>query len=179
MDIVTTFSGDEYLAVGAVVERFFKFCTPEADPQLLIFMGGIGTGKTTLRRKLPLNKYVQYDCVEISQAVINVFGKGNPRIREYIALASDIVFKDSINNKRNMAIEIIGGDADALKLITDKMKDIGYAVQLDFIECDPAEAYKRHIKAVQEDPEYSSAYYSQGATMDSFLHHDLKALLMD
>jgi hypothetical protein len=179
MEIVTTFSGDEYLAVGAVVERFFKFCTSEKDPQLLIFMGGIGTGKTTLRRKLPLNKYVQYDFVEISQAVIHVFGKDNPRLGEYIALASDIVFKDSINNKRNIVIEIIGEDANALITITDKMKDIGYEVQLSFVECDPAEAYQRHLKAVQEDPEYSSAYYSQEATMNPFLNHDLKALLMD
>lgn len=176
---VTSFSGEEYLAVAAVVKNIFTACKPEDPPKFVIIMGGVGAGKTTLRREKYGRNYVHYDFDEICLAVIKVFGKDHPRLVELLALASDIVFKDSIHNKRNIVIEIIGNDEVVLKMVIDKMVAIGYQVHVELVTCDIAEAYQRHLKAVKEDPEYSSAYYSQDATLNSFLSYDLEKLLLD
>lgn len=55
----------------------------------------------------------------------------------------------------------------------DGFKAIGYDIHLDFIYCDPVEAYKRHVKAVAEDPNYVSAFYAQDVTL-SYLYQYLE-----
>ena len=47
----------------------------------------------------------------------------------------------------------------------DAVKKLEYDIHIDFVDCEPIEAYKRHVKAVMEDPDYVSAFYAQDVTL--------------
>lgn len=83
-------------------------------------------------------------------------------------MASDMILRESLENKKSIVIEIIGDNYDVITPVIDKMKENGYEVSVKGITCDPAEAYKRHLKAVKEDPEYLSAHFTQEATLSFF-----------
>lgn len=174
---VTSFTADEYLAVGAIVEKYFRFADSEKEPQFFIYVGGIGVGKTTLRRQEHGNEIVHFDPGAISVDLSKVFGKEHQRLKDYVSLGTDIVFKDAIRNKRSMAIEVTGNEIEPLRMVINKVTAIGYKVQFRLVECDIAEAYRRHHYAVETDPDYLSAYYLQDATCAPFIDYDLSRIL--
>lgn len=88
-------------------------------------------------------------------------------------MASDMILRETLKSKRNIVIEIIGENKDLIDPLVNKMKEIGYELSLKFIECDPTEAYKRHLSAVKEDPEYLSVHLTQEATL-SFFYQQLE-----
>ena len=79
-----------------------------------------------------------------------------------------MILKESLSVKKNIVIEIIGDNYDVIVPVIDKMKKNGYDVLVNGITCDPVEAYERHLKAVKEDPEYLSVYFTQEATLAFF-----------
>jgi len=79
-----------------------------------------------------------------------------------------MILQESIGAKKNIVIEIIGDNEKIIIPVIDKMKEIGYETSLEIIHCDPVEAYKRHLKAVEEDKDYISSYFTQEATLSFF-----------
>lgn len=167
------FTGDEYIQIVKIAEPFWKRGISKNPPDFAIVMGGVGSGKTTLRRQKFADGYVNFDFGEIYNAIKKTFGEDNPKLADYTVLASDMILRESLENKKNIIIEIIGENKDLIDPLISKMKDIGYEISLEFIDCDPAEAYKRHLKAVKEDPEYLSAHFTQEATL-SFFYQQLE-----
>lgn len=53
-------------------------------------------------------------------------------------------------------------------VLQSKMKDIGYKISIEFIFCDPTEAYNRHLKSVKENKEYQSVYFTDETTLSFF-----------
>ena len=160
-------TGQEYIKIGELAKPFWENGISEDPPKFVIFMGGVGSGKTTLRRQNYATGYVHFEFGEIFNAVKKVFGEDNPTLSVYASFAGEMILSESIENRKNMVIEIIG-DNDLIDPVINKMKEIGYEVSLGIIKCDPAEAYERHIKAVMEDPEYISAYFSEASTLSFF-----------
>lgn len=162
---VAQFSGEEFLKIGEVAQSFLERGVSDASPKFVIFMGGIGAGKTTLRRQQFAEGYVHFDFGEIYLAFKKAFGKDHPRLQEYVAVATDMILRESIDSKKNIVIEIVGDNYDAIKPVIEKMRGIGYEISVQGITCDIEEAYKRHLKAAAEDWDYFSAYYSQAGTL--------------
>ena len=176
MDIINDkkikeFDGDEYIKIGDIVKPFWEQGISEKPPRFVILMGGIGSGKTTMRRKFLGEGYVNFDFNEIDKAIKDFIGKDYPRIIEYSVLACDIILKESILEKKNIVIEIIGDNYEQIAPVITKMKELGYDVKLIPITCDIEEAKKRHLLATKEDKDYMSAYYSQDLTLFSFFNY--------
>ncbi len=88
-------------------------------------------------------------------------------------MASDMILRESLENKKNIVTEIIGDDYEVIAPVLDRMKEKGYEVSIKSITCDPTEAYKRHLEAVKNDSEYLSAHFTQEATL-SFFYQQLE-----
>lgn len=162
------FSGEEFVQIGKIAKLLWERGTTENPPKFVVFMGGIGSGKTTMRRRQFASGYVHFDFGEFYTAIKKVMGEDNPKLTAFTALASEMILQESIEGKKNIVIEVIGEALCPITPVIDKMKEIGYAVSLNAITCDPAEAYERHMKAVDEDKDYISAYFTQEATLSFF-----------
>ncbi|MEX0998649.1 MAG: hypothetical protein WD000_01620 [Thermodesulfobacteriota bacterium] len=160
--------GAEELKVRKVVETFLNPGVSENPPQFVIVMGGVGAGKTTTRKQQYAEGYVHFEFGEIYIAVRNILGGNNPKRKKYAVLASDLILKESIREKKNIVIEIIGDNYDIIEPITDKMHGIGYEISMQQVTADVAEAYNRHLEAVEKDESYISAYFTQEATLAAF-----------
>lgn len=167
---VVHFSGDEFIQIEEVARPFLEKGLSERPPNFVIVMGGVGSGKTTLRRQQFGQGYVHFDFGDIYTAMKNAVGENNPKLTSCAALASDLILQGSFNEKKNIVIEIIGETTNLITPVIDKMTEIGYKVHLRYVECDPTEAYTRHLKAVEEDKDYLSAHFTQEATLSSFYH---------
>ena len=164
------FSSEEYTEIGNIAKPFWENGISEKTPKFVIFMGGVGVGKTTIRRQKYSEGYVNFEFAEILNAIKTEFGEDNPKLTGYAQLAGDMILQESIEAKKNIVIEIIGENYDVVIPVINKIEEIGYKVEIQAIGCDPEEAYKRHVKAVKEDPEYLSAHFTQEATLSFFYH---------
>jgi hypothetical protein len=127
-----------------------------------LFTGGVGAGKTTVRHQKCGKDYVHLDAAEIFAN----FAKGKTyefptAFEEPLELIGDLIAKQAIEQKRNIAMEVIGNSLEDSRALIDAMKSVGYKVHLANIQCDPVESYKRHINAVQTDVNYVSAFHTQ------------------
>lgn len=161
-------SMEDFKRLGRIIDSFTERGVSEIPPKFVIVTGGIGSGKTTLRRKKYATSYVHFEYGEILSAIEKEFGEDNPKLYSYAELASDMILRESLEKKKNIVIEIVGENEDVLVSLTRGMKEIGYNNSLNYVDCDPIEGYRRHLKAVKEDPEYSSIYFSQEATLSFF-----------
>lgn len=164
------FSGDEFLQISEIAQTFLKTGAIGNPPKLVIFMGGVGSGKTTIRKQQFTSDFVHFEFGEIYTAVKKAVGEDNPKLTSFVNLACDLILRESIETKKNIVTEIIGDNKDVIEKLAEGMKGLGYVVDLRFIHCDPAEAYKRHLKAVEEDKDYLSAHFTQEATLSYFYH---------
>lgn len=169
----TKFTGEEYIQIGNVAKPFWECGNSEQPPKFVIFMGGVGVGKTTIRRQEYSTGYVNFEFGEIYNAIKKEFGEDNPKLTSYASMASDMILRESLESKKNIVIEIIGDSYEVITPVIDKMKEIGYEIEIKAINCDLEEAYKRHLNAIKEDPEYLSAHFTQEANL-SFFYHQLE-----
>jgi len=161
-------SPEEFSKVKGIIDPLLALGATSDNPQFAILMGGVGSGKTTTRKKDYSDGYVQFDYGEIQIAVQNFFGEDNINISGFTSLACLLLLNEAISQKKNMVIEVIGDDKYPLEPVIDGMIALGYKVTMKFVECDPVEAYKRHLKDVADDMDYISAYYTQGPTLSFF-----------
>jgi hypothetical protein len=146
--------------IAREIERHFPPHTIPSfgRPKFIIFSGGIGSGKTTERRKPCFQGDVTVDACEIFCSLTDgghgEFGKDY--LHEMNAIGSGVLER-AVMEKRNIVMEMIGAEAERLKGFTDSILSFGYQVQFQAVECEPAEAYERHVNAGINDPSYISA----------------------
>jgi predicted ABC-type ATPase len=132
------------------------------NPTFVLIMGGVGAGKTTLRKDKLSKGYVVIDA---GQLFTNLGGTENHQFgvdfEEPMDLIGGALVSQAIKERRNIVTEIIGASVEEAKSIIDAMKLVGYKISLQHVQCDVTEAYNRHLKAVNTDPNYISSYYSQ------------------
>lgn len=167
------YTWEEILAINLKAEAYIKNGDVSDKPQFVLIAGGVGAGKTTLRRKEYGKGYVNLDFGETFLA----FEKENfwelekeneSKMAMFAALTCTIVLWRSIKERRNIVIEIIGDDYFAVKFITDMMLSAGYKIKMCPIYGDINEAIARHKQAVKDDPDYISAYHSEPPTISTF-----------
>lgn len=159
-------SQDEKITSYNLNEEINKFLDESSfadkdGPVFVLIIGGVGAGKTTLRKDKFSKGYVVIDAGLIFQNLggteLHEFGRDFMEPMDILGWA---LVKRAIKDKRNIVTEIIGSAVEAESII-NSMKSLGYRTNLQLVECDPIEAYKRHLAAVQTDPNYISSYFTQ------------------
>ncbi len=150
------------------IEKYFNTSSLPQDgqPTFVVFTGIIGSGKTTIRRESCSKGYVTLDACEIFCSLTNgghgVFGKDF--FDEMNAIGAGVLDR-AVQEKRNIVVEQIGSEPGVLETFVAFTKDLGYKLDIRLVECEPAEAFKRHVEACQNDPSYISAYNAEPALL--------------
>ena len=168
MDTKIELNTEEFKKIGEIAKPILERGISENPPKFVMFMGGVGSGKTTIRRQQFASGYVHFDVGEINNAIKKEIGEDNPKLESFVTWACGTILQECINERKNIVIEIIGDNKDVITPVIDKMKEIGYEVQLMPVYCGVEDAYARHLNAVKEDKEYLSSYFTQEATLYFF-----------
>ena len=134
----STFSID----VGAEVERFFDDSSipHEQQPRIVILMGGVAGGKTTIRKKHYSTGYVLVDAAEIFLSLSRGGYFPFPTaFEEPMDIIGSLVARRAIAERRHVVTEIIGAKYES-------------------ITCDVEEAVQRNRN---RDDDSISAYYAE------------------
>lgn len=164
-------SGKDFLQLEAVAKTFYEKGRTENPPKFVIFTGGVGAGKTTERKRDYAEGYVNFDLAEIHAALKKAIGENNQNLAAYGSQVAGMILSEALEKRRNIVIEIIGADHLALAPIMDKIIAAGYKIEIKFILADVAESYKRHLKLVEDDPNYLSSFFTEEATLTFINHH--------
>lgn len=164
-----TFRDDEVKQLFELTDVLCAGAEPHDEPELVVCLGTIASGKTTFRRRELGRGYVQLDELEALVAVTRALGRRHPRFADFLRAARTAALERAIAEKLSIAIELV--DAELLLPLLDSMKALGYRIVVRHLEIDPAEGYRRHVKAVEEDPEYLSAYFTEEDTVELFYRH--------
>ena len=155
--IIANLSQDE------LIDSFFDNSQPNQEaPRAVIIMGGVGSGKTTMRKNEFASGYVQIDGSDIFSKIVKEESADD--LDQYLPTIDEIgqqIMHRAVKERRNLAIEHIGDDASEMESIVDKLNEIGYQVDLRFVDCDTTEAYLRHLKATDSDYHYLSCYFTK------------------
>jgi hypothetical protein len=160
-------SGEEYIKIAEIVIPFLNDKKSDDPPKFAIFMGGPGSGKTTIRRR-DFSDYVNIEFGEIHTAMTKEFGADHPKLSIFASLACDTILRESLEDKKNIVIEIIGDNMEMIDPVIEKMMEIGYKISIQPVYCDISEARERHLKAVKEDENYLSVYFTEKPTLSIF-----------
>jgi hypothetical protein len=104
------FTGEEFIQIGEIARPFWERGTSENPPKFAIVIGGIASGKPTMRRQKYAEGYVHFDYGEIHSEIGKAVGRDNERLGMYAALACDLILRESLAPRKNIVIEIIGED---------------------------------------------------------------------
>ena len=128
------------------VERFFDDSSLiyVDRPRLVLFLGGIAAGKTTLRRQWFPDRYVVVDAAEIFRNLSRGLPYGFPGpFAGIIDILGRLVVQRAIAERRNIVTELIGADRESTIALYNAMLSIGYAIETKAITCSPQEALLR------------------------------------
>jgi dephospho-CoA kinase len=130
------------------------------QPRAVILMGGIASGKTTLRKQKYSRGYVLIDAgdmfLNLSRGEFLPFPGSLESAMEVVGQAAT---KRALSERRNIVTEIIGADQQPTEQLTRSLATIGYKVEIVLLTCGPEEATKRN--AARNLEESISAFYSQ------------------
>ena len=165
---IAKFSGEEYLQIADAIRPFMESAIAGEPPKFVVLMGGVAAGKTTIRKAQYASDYTNFEYGEVYVAIEKAFGKDHPRLGEYGLFASNLILGDSLENRKNIVIEIIGGEEtkDSLIAVIDAMRGRGYDIAITPVIADVVESYQRHLKAVDNDPDYISSHFTEKLTLD-------------
>ncbi len=133
---------------------------PKNDqPEFIIIMGGVCAGKTSLRKSKYQMGYVNIDAgeifIELSKGEYYDFPSHLEDKMNQIGLSK---MRESIKDKKNIVIEIIGADYESVKELLDLSDKIKYSHKVDYLECDMNEAWHRNVSRGNDN---ISAHYCE------------------
>jgi len=127
--------------------------------KLTLIMGGVCAGKTTLRRKEYKEGYVNIDASDIFLDLCGEEFLDFPSIHEdKMEEIGGKMAIDALQNKNDIAIEIIGDNEDILLKLIKKIEVLDYKVNLVGVTCSLEEAIERNENRDNDDV---SAHYTQ------------------
>lgn len=120
--------------------------TKNDQPEFIIIMGGVCSGKTILRKNKYSNGFANIDAgeifIELSKGEYYEFPSHLEGKMNQIGIEK---MRESILGKKNIVIEIIGAEYESVKELIELAEKIGYSCKVDFLECDMDEAWQRNI----------------------------------
>lgn len=151
----------EEFDIAAESDSYFddSSLSKEAQPRIIILMGGTGAGKTRRRKKLYSTGYVLVDAADIfiklSRGAYLPFPKA---LQTPMVAIGILVARRAVEERRHIVTEIIGADFDPTKGLIDAMGAIGYDVKLDYVSCDIQEAWNNNVNRGDDN---ISCYYAE------------------
>lgn len=146
---------------GVVESHFDDSSLTEAgqQPHLVVIMGPVAAGKTTVRRQRYGTGHVLVDAAEIFIRLSAGTYYDFPSVLEgAMSRVAEQVADRAIAERRNVVTEIVGMDEDSAKALIGDFRSINYAVQVDYVDCDVDESVRRN--AARGDDSVS-AYYAE------------------
>jgi Zeta toxin len=148
--------------INAEVDRLFDDSSIPKDgepPAAIIFIGGPGAGKTTIRKQKYSSGYVSIDAgdifVSLSQGKFYPFPDG---LEEPLNFIGQLVADRALSERRNIVIELIGADVKPIEQLVEALKTIGYKPKGVVIMCEFEEAHRRNLARSDDN---ISAYYAE------------------
>lgn len=133
--------------------------TKNKQPEFIIVMGGVCSGKTTLRKNRYADRYVNIDAgeifIDLSQGEYYDFPSHLEEKMNQIGLMK---MRESISTKKSIVIEIIGAKSEIVEEIIELSKKINYTSKVVYVECEIEEALQRNINRGNDN---ISAHYCE------------------
>jgi GTPase SAR1 family protein len=129
-------------------------------PKLVLILGAVAVGKTTLRRQKYTSGYTYIDAgdifIELSKGEYYDFPS---HLEQKMIEKGRKLMKDSIKKRHNIVLEFPGSEYDSVEEIINLAKQLGYECSLEMLQCDIELAWERNIN--RGDDNISSYYYEQ------------------
>ncbi|HUL45579.1 MAG TPA: zeta toxin family protein [Steroidobacteraceae bacterium] len=118
----------------------------QTQPRFVLLLGGVCTGKTSMRKATYSKDYVVLDAGEIflnlSRGEYYEFGEMFEQPLDMIGYG--VAYK-AIRGRRNIVTELIGSDYGPTKSVIDAMQSLGYKVEVIGVDCDLEVAMARNL----------------------------------
>lgn len=161
-------TNDEFEYLSKIVDELLAKGDHSQEPNFIIMCGGVGSGKSTIRKQKYNEGYVVIDAGEVYLKLTDNEKNKIDKIDAFIDFVGSFLVSEAIEKKKNIVIEVLLDKQQPIMDIIDKMLKKGYKNNLEFIECDPVEAWKRHLGREKNN---ISSYNTQDQTMAWFSHH--------
>ena len=153
--------GDHFqIHVNQEMDPFFDDSSIPLDgePRLIVIVGAVAVGKTTLRKERFATGFVLVDAVPIFLSLCRGQYLDFPGPLEVpMQVMGALVTGQAIRERRNIVTEFIPDNAEQLKVLMDAMLAIGYRIELVYVDCPFEEAVKRNLN---RDEDCISSYYA-------------------
>ena len=123
-------------------------------------MGGIATGKTTVRKQYYSSGYVLIDAADIFLSLSH--GKFLPfpgELETPMELIGRQVAHRAVEERRHVVTEIVGANEEQMHELMSALSSAGYKLQVSAITCDLEEAARRN--AARDIENDVSAYHAE------------------
>jgi hypothetical protein len=146
------------LNLDAVLEHWFKYDSRSSEPEFTLIMGTGVCGKTRHRHANYAKSHVNVDAGDIFRRIEGdqIFDFPGER-RAVIDLVGRMIAKVAVRGKFNVVTEVHFVETDICKALTEAMLGAGYKVQVDVLNCDLEESWRRNLA---RGPHNISAYYT-------------------
>ena len=148
--------------IGQEIENFFDDSSGPVNrqPEIVLILGAVCTGKTTLRKQQYSKGYVLIDAAEIFLSLSNgeYFDFGFEPFEPPLEIIGGMVARQAIFERRNIVTEMTVSFDEEIKTVVDAMRGIDYKVQITWVHCDLETAKKRNMNRGDDN---ISAWYTQ------------------
>ena len=147
--------------LNAETDRYFEPSSipADAEPYLVLLMGGPAAGKTTLRRQQYSTGFVLVDAADIFISLSRGGYYDFPEaFEEPMDLIGRLVATRAIAERRKIVTEVIGSDFDATTELIEAMRSVGYKIEAVAVTCDIDEAMKRNLSRGENN---ISSYFAE------------------
>ena len=148
--------------IGQEIESFFDDSSSPVNgqPELVLILGAVCTGKTTLRKQQYSKGYVLIDAAEIFLSLSNgeYFDFGFEPFEQPMEIIGGMVARLAILQRRNIVTEMTVSFDEEIKAVIEAMRGIDYKVQITWVHCDLETAKNRNLNRGDDD---ISAWYTQ------------------
>ncbi len=146
--------------IRSEVERYFDpSSVTKTQPEIALLLGGVCSGKTTLRREGYASGYVVLDAAEIFLSLSRGHYYPFPSVLDDpLRLIGDLIASRAIRERRNVVTEMIGSEFGAMRELIDAARGSGYRVNVVYVECAIEQAVRRNEERGDDN---ISAYYTE------------------
>jgi hypothetical protein len=152
---------DFEIDIESEVDRHFddSSLSSGASPHIVILLGGVGVGKTAIRKQRYSTGHVIVDAAEIFLSLSRggLFDFPGP-FAQILEVIGGLIARRAITERRHIVTELIGSEFEQTDALLKAMRAVGYHINLHGITCDIEAARKRNLFRGDDN---ISAYYAE------------------
>lgn len=119
---------------------------PLGQPEAVVFMGGVASGKTTLRQQDYSRGYVTIDAAELFHHLSRDLGMLDfpDALLQPLQMIGPLIARRAISQRRNIVTEILGTDPASTQALIGALGQAGYRVKVIAVACSLEEQLRRN-----------------------------------